>query len=497
MITYNRRRVESEIKELFKNRFAILIILIIAIFFFIYTFIYGIKKQEVERILSKELRSEKEKITLQINTLYASTRMLYELMLDKEIKKILSKAETDPVIARTLLYKKLLKNYKILKKYGLRQLHFHTPDGRSFLRFHKPQKYGDNLYDFRYSVNYVMKNKKPVYGFEIGRYHGGFRNIFPIFSESKKYLGNMEISFSFEIIRKNLEKPLNYYFMILDKNIVMQTVPKSEFYHYRICYLNPNFLIEETNSEKCKIIKKLGLRLENPDYLEKAIYKEKNGKDYIISFIPIESISGAKNGYIVNIKLDNKEIIKNEENFKRTTYLLILLTTITILVLFIVKKLLNVRSQAHIDELTQTFNRRGCQNEIKKFINSGKNSLILFDIDNFKTINDRFGHQTGDEVLKKIAEIVKRYIRKDDILCRFGGEEFLVFLPETSFEDSVVIAEKLRSVIENSHFGKAGKVTASFGISAQKNKESLEKLFMVADKKLYEAKKAGKNRVVY
>ena len=215
-----------------------------------------------------------------------------------------------------------------------------------------------------------------------------------------------------------------------------------------------------------------------------------------MSFIPIESISGTKNGYIINIKYDNKEIIKNEENFKRTAYLLTLLTSITLLVFFIAKKLLNIRSQAHIDELTQTYNRRGCQNRIKKYIKNGKNSMILFDIDDFKTINDKYGHQAGDIVLQKMSNIVRKYIRKEDILCRFGGEEFLVFLPGTSFDDTVFIAEKLRNAIENSHFGEAERVTASFGISSQKRRESFETLFASADKKLYEAKIAGKNRVV-
>ncbi|RMD46315.1 MAG: GGDEF domain-containing protein [Aquificota bacterium] len=123
-------------------------------------------------------------------------------------------------------------------------------------------------------------------------------------------------------------------------------------------------------------------------------------------------------------------------------------------------------------------------------------AVILFDIDNFKNINDTYGHQKGDEVLKKVAKIFKENLRKTDHFGRFGGEEFIIIVPELTDKDAYLLAEKLRKLLENTRFDHIDKVTASFGISQFEEGKSITQLLKEADSALYTAKRTGKNKTV-
>lgn len=152
------------------------------------------------------------------------------------------------------------------------------------------------------------------------------------------------------------------------------------------------------------------------------------------------------------------------------------------------------------DSLTGIYNRRFLEKTIESELlrterYNHKICIILIDIDNFKTINDTLGHQVGDEVLRKFAMVLQNNIRKTDTLGRWGGEEFLVICPEATAGKAVVLAEKLRTTIEQTSFGDAGKRTASFGVSEYLEEDTKESLISKADKGLYRAKKNGRNRV--
>ena len=122
-------------------------------------------------------------------------------------------------------------------------------------------------------------------------------------------------------------------------------------------------------------------------------------------------------------------------------------------------------------------------------------SLILFDVDNFKTINDTFGHKVGDNVLVALARLVNKEIRKSDTFARWGGEEFVILAPQADLEQTIILAEKLRSKIEEYDFKEIGKLTCSFGVAEFKNGCNLKELVKCADDVLYKAKRSGKNRV--
>jgi len=154
-----------------------------------------------------------------------------------------------------------------------------------------------------------------------------------------------------------------------------------------------------------------------------------------------------------------------------------------------------------IDSLTGIFNRYKLDTSLKQQISFARRhktplSLIFCDIDNFKRINDKYGHTKGDEVLKKITSIIKRNIREYDIFGRWGGEEFIIILPNTSLQDAIHVAEKLKFKIENHNFGIDEKLTCSFGVTQLKKIDTSDSFLGRADQLMYEAKKRGKNTIV-
>lgn len=124
-------------------------------------------------------------------------------------------------------------------------------------------------------------------------------------------------------------------------------------------------------------------------------------------------------------------------------------------------------------------------------------SIILLDIDNFKYINDTYGHNIGDAVLQQLVTVIQKNIRKLDILSRWGGEEFIVLTPESNLEQTRLLAEKLRFAIYNELFDKIGNITVSIGLSTMRQDDTFKQLFERSDKALYHAKEDGKNKVVY
>ncbi len=158
--------------------------------------------------------------------------------------------------------------------------------------------------------------------------------------------------------------------------------------------------------------------------------------------------------------------------------------------------------QASHDKLTGLFNRNRFDEIYAKEIKRARRyendlSIIIFDVDDFKIVNDTYGHQVGDEVLKEMAQIILNNVREQDINVRWGGEEFLILLPQTNLEGAVLAANKIRIAInEHSFTDKSLTITGSFGVAQLLNEDSEKDFISRADKLLYEAKKTGKNKVI-
>ena len=161
---------------------------------------------------------------------------------------------------------------------------------------------------------------------------------------------------------------------------------------------------------------------------------------------------------------------------------------------------------ATTDPLTGVYNRRTFKELAEPLLSRARRartavSLLLLDIDHFKTVNDTHGHLAGDQVLARFAELVRSCLRKEDLLARYGGEEFVVLLPGTAPSDAVGLAERIRNQVEKTrlHAGNdAVRVTVSVGVAGQKGEQlpNLEGILGHADRALYAAKAQGRNRVV-
>lgn len=152
------------------------------------------------------------------------------------------------------------------------------------------------------------------------------------------------------------------------------------------------------------------------------------------------------------------------------------------------------------DALTKIFNRRFLyeyfQKEFEKTqIYRKQMSIIFFDIDYFKIINDTYGHDKGDYVLVEIAKIVRKTIRNNDIFARIGGEEFVIIIPDISIYVASIMAERVRKAIEKYSFEHGIRVTISLGITEHKDGDTLDSIFKRADDALYKSKKTGRNRI--
>lgn len=155
---------------------------------------------------------------------------------------------------------------------------------------------------------------------------------------------------------------------------------------------------------------------------------------------------------------------------------------------------------AETDSLTGTYNRMKYEDIIKRELERGGRygrplTLIMFDIDHFKEVNDRYGHAMGDQVLKNVADIAREHTRKVDYLFRWGGEEFMIVALETDLERASYLAERIRKAIEDSPFRGVRRLTVSFGVAQYKKGDTDDTLLKRADAALYKAKTNGRNRV--
>jgi diguanylate cyclase (GGDEF)-like protein len=160
----------------------------------------------------------------------------------------------------------------------------------------------------------------------------------------------------------------------------------------------------------------------------------------------------------------------------------------------------NLRLRATTDPLTGLYNRakfdESLANETARSLRyKTPLALIMYDVDHFKRVNDVYGHQTGDDVLVRLSEIVFECIRTTDLLARWGGEEFVILAPGLDAPTACQAAEKLRATIEQTVFGAVGTITCSFGVAEFSETDSAATLVARADYALYRAKMHGRNRV--
>ncbi|MCB2097287.1 MAG: GGDEF domain-containing protein [Parvularculaceae bacterium] len=167
----------------------------------------------------------------------------------------------------------------------------------------------------------------------------------------------------------------------------------------------------------------------------------------------------------------------------------------------------NIQQEAMLDPLTGVKNRKTFDLEIDRLVRGAKDTgepvaLIMADVDHFKSFNDKWGHQTGDHVLRLVADVMNANVKGQDVLARYGGEEFAVILPGTSLQNAVMLANRIRTAVESRRLKKRrtdedlGVITLSMGAATLAWDDTIDTFIERADKCLYIAKKRGRNLVV-
>jgi len=425
-------------------------------------------------------------------------------------------------------------------KYDVRQLHFHLgPGSTSFLRVHRPEKYGDNMDNVRYTVVDVNQNHISTKGFETGRVYSGIRGVVPVFHKSnpddKKVVGALEAGTSFSVLLRELQKNIDSDFAILlnQDHVSRNMWPNFIKDHFSSDRKVEGFFIEAATEnqendvfkikELISFLKKQegSILIQQPDALQICTFPLRDYKASTDSSLP-------DSGKVVVWKDATKKIAAFNQTLKNNiVYAALVLLLVEILLYstweYSRKKLQNTINEktqelsvanekleklASMDGLTQLANRRSFDQHLDQVwrLNARYKtplSMILCDIDYFKRFNDTYGHPEGDECLKKVAKAMQQATKRPtDFVARYGGEEFVVVLSNTNLEGAIKVAEDIRNnikkfKIEHSASEASKHVSLSFGVSTTVpvSLDDKEKLIVKADQALYKAKETGRNRI--
>lgn len=324
----------------------------------------------------------------------------------------------------------------------------------------------------------MYNNLKPIYGFEMNRKEPIYFVILPVFG-GQKILGGLKISFSFDVFR---QLSGGNCFLLVNKKSLNNFILKD----YLTYPLDKDYLINK------KELKLVDSRLELVK--GKKLYL-KNGKYYILNHIKISDVSNQN--FLKLVYFSESKTIKYVINeYYKYNYLIVISLLLILLIIYFYEKFQLQVEYSSVDELTKALNRRGCNQKIKNKIKTDVYaSLIMFDIDFFKKINDSYGHDIGDEVLIELSKLVSNTIRLNDVFCRIGGEEFVIYLSNAKLRDAKKVAQNIRKKIANYEFKEVGNVTISLGVAEKLLADDWDSLLKRADSALYRAKKLGRNRV--
>lgn len=418
---------------------------------------------------------------------------------------------------RERLYQDLLETYEISTRHGFRQLHFHLPNGDSFLRFHSPDKYGDNLLDVRPSIRIANEEKRYVRGFEEGRIFNGYRFVYPLFHEGV-HVGSVEVSISvagyLEAFRQTY--PGRDVGFLLRRDVVEETVFAEEkarryipshlsdaFYMDRDVYSMLAWQRGEIQAYRDDaFLAVLRARSEGPLSGGESfqLVLPYQGTWYLAQYETLRNLEEEPVGYLYSI---SREEYYGSRRLA-TGFELASIGTVYGLLLLILgnarRTQRRIYALAMTDPLTKVYNRHSffeyAHRESARSKRSGRPlSFAIMDLDHFKKVNDEHGHAEGDQVLRTFASRAAGAIRESDVLGRYGGEEFVLMLPETDTGQAMQVAERIRCVTAEHPFGAAGTITVSIGVAEKAPDEGVERTIERADRALYRAKEDGRDRI--
>ncbi|MBX7152764.1 GGDEF domain-containing protein [bacterium] len=293
--------------------------------------------------------------------------------------------------------------------------------------------------------------------------------------------------------------------MLQRLSISFEKRPYSDLITHRKSYflVDDTDIPEQTDNSALQHIHELSRVLESPVIFLIPIVSFHNPKEMVENFNGEVETSAI----LMVGKQETTRLMESKEILQRYAYSAGLTLGNVDIYNYLHENYRSLKQQAITDGLTGLYNRRFFNEELEREMQRSyrhflRMSLILLDVDHFKKYNDTNGHQAGDEVLKKVASLLREHTRVCDLECRYGGEEFALILPETNKEQALVIAEKLRQTVESTHFDNQekqplGNLTISMGVSTFPDDSiQIKELIDKADKGLYKAKELGRNVVV-
>jgi len=498
---------------------SLILVLLLALFGLTYTGIFHYYRQARHSALQSYTDQLKNEYDITTQTFTEIADLIFETQINTDrIKSLFFSGletvdETEQNLLRRRLYQELSGLYEIMETYSFRQLHFHDRNNISYLRFHRPDTYGDDLTGIRFSVEYANREKKPIAGFEEGRILNGYRYVYPLLYQNE-HIGSVELSISMENIINKIRQIFGQevQFLLL-KSHMEKKVFTAELTNYILWGVDDRYVLDRAVSEVCILEgriseqDKAGIRdlidVWGPEGKSFSMEMKIAGNPAVVTFIPVNNFLNENVAYLFAICSREKlEDISRSFAIITTVYI-----TLLALILFLGSYYIishnKIERIMKIDHLTKIDTRGVLMEKITaehlRYLRYKRPySIVIIDIDHFKKINDRHGHLTGDDVLRTMADLVKTHLRTCDAFGRYGGEEFIILLPETTLKAAVTVSENIRQLIQNHDFPGPGKVTVSMGVAEVNTEVScIDDLIDEADKCLYRAKAEGRNKVCY
>ena len=408
-----------------------------------------------------------------------------------EVSEFIKKRDRDK------LYNYLLRDYKQLVKYNpnLYVMHFLDTKNTTILRMHKPRDYDDNLSSLRPIIARTNKDKKIHFGYETGKNGITYRVTTPFINRSNEHLGVLEFGIKPKYFVDRLENLLNIEAQVLIKTSQLKNLTyKTEFQKI------DEFSIVTKNSLFKNFKDKIDLNK------QEQIIQSRNKTYILFNNLQLRSYKGEVLGKVLVAKDITKEVVKNRDSLLMlniSTFFALFICFILIYFIFnhYSKKLVNAYESINeleiavdTDALTGINSRKSLDNFLQNKVNKkNEYAVIFFDIDHFKKVNDTYGHDVGDIILKELTAVVSNTIRSDDFFARWGGEEFVIVLKTRNIKNAVEITKKIRTNINSYTFHNNLKITCSFGVTMLDTPNNTNLVIKRADKLLYAAKDAGRD----
>jgi diguanylate cyclase (GGDEF)-like protein len=416
---------------------------------------------------------------------------------------------------RGTISRQLEPTFRKFAYYQLRLLNLVTPDGTVFLRMHDPDRYGDNVLPASRLQAGALKNRTPARGFEIGTTHSLYRYSFPLFL-GNAFLGSAEFGLSSSAVLAQLKKQFpGHYTLLLRKDIVDPLLNPSareklasstlseKFYEDLQVKDLPDPMADPDPETQALILEKVREQASSAMDEGKSftLFTQANDRPYAASFLRIPNPGGIPFGYIVAINWNPKA--QDLQQLALTVGIL-MAGLFLIFAAFLRQGIRNhekLIEEALYDALTGGLKQARFDSVAAREVSMAQRfgmplSLVIFDLDHFKHVNDHFGHLKGDAVLRATGATVTRNIRRVDYFFRWGGDEFLIVLPNTNIDGALCAAEKIRALMENLNPDGVEGISISAGVAQMnENDADLRAVMKRADEALYRAKEKGRNNV--